>query len=134
MTSFQIIALYVALHLLLLLALAVRVGKQRETSKVSLGDGGDESLLSRIRAHANFTETAPFAIIGLIALAMMNAHPIALHIFGAGFFIGRILHAHGMDQKDALGKGRVLGMVLTALVFLGEALYLLFLVFTFSIT
>lgn len=132
MTSFQIIALYVALHLLLLLALAMRVGKQRGANKVSLGDGGDPDLLARVRAHGNFTETAPFAIIGLMALAMMNAHPIALHIFGAGFFIGRILHAHGMGQKDALGKGRVLGMLLTALVFLGEALYLLFLVFTFT--
>ncbi len=134
MTSFQIIALYVALHLLLLLALAMRVGNQRGASKVSLGDGGDPDLLARVRAHGNFTETAPFAIIGLMALAMMNAHPIALHVFGAGFFIGRILHAHGMNQKDALGKGRSLGMLLTALVFLGEALYLLFLVFTFSIT
>ncbi len=134
MTSFQIIALYVALHLLLFIILVMRVGKLRVSQEVSLGDGGDDSLLARVRAHANFAETAPFALIGLIALAMMNAHPVALHVFGAGFFIGRILHAHGMDQKDALGKGRGLGMLLTALVFLGEALYLLFLVFTFSIT
>jgi len=39
-------------------------------------------MLSRIRAHGNFTENAPLALLGLIGLAMLNAHPIALHIFG----------------------------------------------------
>ena len=72
------------------------------------------------------------ALIGLIALAMMNAHSLALHIFGGAFLLGRILHAHGMAQKDANGKGRGIGMMLTLLGLAGPALYLLYLVFTFT--
>ena len=64
---------------------------------------------------------------------MMNAHSTALHIFGSAFLIGRILHAHGMAQKGANGKGRGIGMMLTMLALLGPAFYLLYLVFTFTI-
>lgn len=132
MTAVQIVALYVALHLILLPILMYRVGQIRIKEKISLGDGDSPALLARIRAHGNFIETAPFALIGLFALAMLNAHPIALHLFGAGFFIGRVAHAHGMSQKGANGTGRTIGIVLSLLTFFGTALYLLFLIFTFN--
>lgn len=134
MTTFQIVALYVALNLILLPILMYRVGQIRIKEKISLGDGNSPALLARIRAHGNFIETAPFALIGLIVLAMMNAHPIALHILGAGFLIGRLAHAHGMAQKDAVGGGRTVGAVLSLLTFLGTAFYLLYLIFSFNIS
>ena len=134
MTSFQIVALYVALNLILTPILMFRVGQIRIKDNISLGDGDNPALLARIRAHANFTETAPIALIGLIVLAMMNAHIIALHIFGAAFFIGRLAHAHGMAQKAANGKGRIIGTLLTLGTFFGSAIYLLILVFTFNVT
>mgnify|MGYP000093887061 CR=1 FL=1 len=126
MTLFQIVALYVALNLLLLPVLMLRVGQIRISQKISLGDGGDAALLARVRAHGNFIETVPFALIGLIALAMLSAHPIVLHIFGAVFTFGRVAHAHGMAQKGALGKGRSLGAALTLVTFLGMGFYLLY--------
>lgn len=132
MTSFQIVALYVALNLILLPILMYRVGQIRMKEKINLGDGDNPALLARIRAHGNFIETAPFALIGLFALAMLSAHPIALHLFGAGFFIGRIAHAHGMAQTGANGTGRSIGIVLSLLTFFGTAFYLLFLIFTFN--
>ena len=134
MTSFQIVALYVALNLILTPILMFRVGQIRIKDNISLGDGDNPALLARIRAHANFTETAPIALIGLIVLAMMNARTIALHIFGAAFFIGRLAHAHGMAQKAANGKGRIIGTLLTLGTFFGSAIYLLILVFTFNVT
>ena len=133
MTLFQIVALYVALHLVLAPVLMVRVGQVRMKEKVSLGDGNSPALFARIRAHGNYVETAPFALIGLFTLAMMNAHPIALHIFGAVFLFGRILHAHGMAQKGSMGKGRVTGMMMTLFTFFGTALYLLWLIFTLTL-
>ncbi len=132
MTLFQIVALYVALHLILAPILMFRVGQIRIKEKVSLGDGDNPALFARIRAHGNYVETAPFALIGLFALAMMSAHPIALHLFGAVFFIGRILHAHGMAQKGSNGKGRLIGMMMTLFTFFGTAAYLLYLIFTFA--
>lgn len=128
MTLFQIVALYIALNLILTPILMYRVGQVRIGKKIDLGDGGDDLMLSRIRAHGNFTENAPLALIGLIALAMLQAHPIALHIFGAAFFIGRILHAMGMAKT--FGQGRLVGTLLTLLTHLGQAGYILFLVFT----
>jgi len=127
MTLFQIVALYVALNLILAPLLMFRVGQVRLGKKINLGDGGDDLMLSRIRAHGNFTENAPLALIGLFALAMLGAHPIALHISGAAFFIGRVFHAMGMAK--VFGQGRLVGTLLTLLNYLGTAGYLLFLAF-----
>ncbi len=127
MTLFQIVALYIALNLLLTPVLMFRVGQVRVGKNIMLGDGGDKLMLSRMRAHANFTENAPLALIGLIGLAMLSAHPIILHVFGAAFFIGRILHAMGMS--GAFKLGRLIGTLLTLLTHFGQAGCLLFYIF-----
>ena len=132
MTTFQIVALYIALNLILLPVLMFRVGQIRIKEKISIGDGNSPALVARIRAHGNYTETAPFALIGLIALAMLSAPSIALHLFGAIFLLGRLLHAHGMAQKNANGKGRFYGTLMTLFTFVGTAIYLLWLIFTFE--
>ena len=72
MTTLQIVAFYVALSLLLNPVLMFRIGLVRQKSKISLGDGGDDELLTRIRTHGNFTEVAPLALIGLFAIAMLS--------------------------------------------------------------
>lgn len=130
MTSFQIVALYAALNLSLAPILMMRVGQVRLSERVNLGDGGNDMLQARIRAHGNFTENAPLALMGLFALAMLGAAQIALHVFGAAFFIGRVLHAYGMAKPNSAGKGRVIGMILTLLPFIGMAIYLFILIFT----
>ena len=71
MTLFQIVALYVALHLILTPILMFRVGQVRIKEKINLGDGDNPVLFARIRAHGNYVETTPFALIGLFALAMI---------------------------------------------------------------
>lgn len=128
MTLFQIAALYIALNMILAPILMFRVGQVRMSKDINLGDGGDDLMYARIRAHGNFTENAPLALLGLIGLAMLDAHPIALHIFGAAFFIGRILHAMGMAKT--FSQGRLVGTLLTLLTFFGQAGYILFLIFT----
>ena len=51
--------------------LGPRVGQMRLAHKVSIGDGGNEALIARMRAQANFVEYTPFVLIllGLIELA-----------------------------------------------------------------
>jgi len=132
MTLFQIVALYVALHLLLNIILMYRVGQVRIKEKIALGDGGNTKMIASMRAHANFSETAPLAVIGLIALAMMSAHPYALHLFGAVFFLGLLLHAPGRAAADGNGKGRLYGTMMTLFTYVGTAGYLLWLIFTFT--
>lgn len=131
MTSIQIVALYAGINFLLLPLLMFRVGKVRMATKTSIGDGGDAVLLQRIRAHANFTETTPFALIGMIVLALLGGTPaLLLHILGSGFTFGRIAHAHGMAQNKAAGKGRTLGAVLSLLTFVVMGGYCLYRAFT----
>ena len=130
MTEYQIVALYAALNLILVCVLMVRVGQVRMAKKVSLGDGGNDKLLARIRTHGNYIENAPLALIGLLAMASLNVSSIALHIFGVMFLIGRLLHAHGMTGKNANGAGRGIGMGLTMLTFLGTAGMLIYTIFT----
>ncbi|MEL6686919.1 MAG: MAPEG family protein [Pseudomonadota bacterium] len=127
MTTFEIVALYVALSLILNPYLMLRIGNVRLKKKIDLGDGGDAEMLARIRAHGNFTEVAPLALIGLIAIAMLSGSAIALHILGIAYFIGRIFHFLGM--AGYFGKGRLIGTLMTLLVFLGQAGYLLYLIF-----
>ncbi|MGB0907898.1 MAG: MAPEG family protein [Maricaulaceae bacterium] len=129
MTLFQIVALYTAIHLIILPILMFRVGQVRLSEKISLGDDGNAALLARVRAHGNYIETTPMALIGLMAMAWMSVAPLVLHIFGSAFLIGRLAHAHGMAQKDAIGKGRTLGAVLTLLTFLGTGITLLYTLF-----
>ncbi len=127
MTSFQIVALYVALSLVLNVVLMLRVGRGRLSKGINLGDGGDADMISRVRAHGNYIENAPLMLIGLFALAMLSGAPIALHIFGALYFIGRLLHALGM--AGTFGQGRLIGTVSSLLAYLGMAIYIIVLIF-----
>ena len=127
MTTFQIVALYVALTLLLNIVLMLRVGNVRIAKKINLGDGGDELMVSRIRAHGNYIENAPLILIGLLAIAFMNGSPVMLHVLGALYFIGRVLHVLGM--AGTFGQGRLIGTLSTLIVYLVGGVYLLYLVF-----
>ncbi|MGB6228691.1 MAG: MAPEG family protein [Litorimonas sp.] len=127
MTTFQIVALYVAICLLMNPVLMLRIGRMRISKKINLGDGGDADMLARVRTHGNFTEVVPLGLIGLIAIAMMGGSPIFLHIFGGLLVVGRILHALGMSGTFA--QGRLIGTVMTLLMFLGQAIYLFVLIF-----
>ena len=127
MTTFQIVALYVALTLLLNIVLMLRVGRGRLGKGINLGDGGDADMTARIRAHGNYIENAPLMLIGLLAVAFMNGSPIMLHVLGAAYLIGRVLHALGM--AGTMGQGRLIGTVLSLLVYLVMGLYLLYLIF-----
>jgi len=129
MTGFEIAAFYIALNCLIFLVLTFRVIGVRRSEKISLGDKDNSNLRKRIRSQANFAETAPIALIGLLALAALNATNIALHMFGAALTLGRLLHSHGMMGKNAIGTGRPLGMVFTTLVIFGQAIFILYLIF-----
>ena len=61
-------ALWVGLHVLLLLILSVMVVRLRQKHRVSLGDDGIPELARAIRAFGNATEYVP---AGLIALAVL---------------------------------------------------------------
>ena len=126
MTLFEIVAFYLAVNLILAPLLMFRVGQIRIGKKINLGDGGDEELFSRIRAHGNFIENAPLLLLGLFALASLSAHPLLLHIFGATFTLGRICHACGMAK--VFKQGRLVGTLSAIVSYFGIAISLIYLI------
>ena len=81
--------------------LSRRVSALRRQFKVSVGDGGHEPLLRRMRAQANFIENAPFFLILLGGLELSGANRPALATIAALFMVARIAHGIGMDGGPA---------------------------------
>ena len=118
-------ALYIALLILMLVALTYLVILQRVTKKVGIGDGGDPALSRAIRVHGNFAENAGFAVAGLIALALISAPVWLIHLCGMAMLAGRLAHAFALSQSVRGGPVRVAGMALTHVSFVTCALALL---------
>jgi len=81
--------------------LSLRVSRLRRPLKIGVGDGGNEVLARRMRAHGNFAENVPIflVLIGFIELATGGG----LWLWGAAilFVLARIAHAFGMDRAGA---------------------------------
>lgn len=104
---------YAGLIALLFVLLSVRVIGARRQAKVPLGDGGDQLLLRRLRAHGNFAEYVPMAVI-LMALAELQGAPaFTLHAVGLLLLGGRLVHAFGVSREPENYRLRVTGMALT---------------------
>lgn len=104
--------------------LALRVGQVRTREKVLIGDGGNENVIRRMRAHANFVEFTPFILIliGAIELALGTSN--WLWVAALLFLAGRILHAFGMD---GFMPGRMIGTIITMLSLVGLGGYAIYL-------
>lgn len=109
--------------------LSVRVSQQRRLHKVSVGDGGNPAVLARMRAHANFTETAPLFLILLGLLELAVGASTWLWVAGLLFVAARLLHPFGMD-RPAPNVARAAGILVSWLLLLALGLYALYLVST----
>lgn len=105
-------ALYAGLLGLYFVWLSTRVIKARRVHRVALGT--DHRLVQRAaRAHGNFAEYVPFALL-MLALCEINGLPDwALHVLGVVLLVGRVLHATGIAREPEDFKWRVLGTSLT---------------------
>lgn len=106
--------------------LALGVGRVRVGDKVLIGDGGNDKLLSRIRAHGNLTEYAPATVILIALIELAVGSPTWLAVVASLFVIGRLFHVSGMAGWRL---GRMIGILVTWAVLLGLALYALTLPF-----
>lgn len=125
---------------LIYLVLTARVVAGRIKSKVIIGDGGAELILhgqgkqpsalhTAIRAHGNFAEYVPLALILLAAVEAVHAPHLLCRVLAAMLVLGRVLHPIGM-AKPAPNAFRAGGAMLTwAMIFVASltALVLVFL-------
>jgi uncharacterized membrane protein YecN with MAPEG domain len=100
--------------------LSMRIGNLRLKGRILYGDGGNEMLLRRMRAQANFIENAPLALILIAAIELSGKGAQWLAIVGALFMLARLAHALGMDG-GSLHRLRSVGALATMLVLLGLA-------------
>ena len=101
--------------------LMVRIGGVRRAKEIFVGDGGDDAVLRRMRAQANFVESAPF-VFALIAAIEISGKGGAWLPYVAGLYVlGRIAHAFGMESSSS-GKPRFVGTIITLLTLLGLAI------------
>ena len=115
--------LYVGLLALGFVFLASRVIKARRVYRVAIGTGQHRLVERAIRAHGNFAEYVPFAVI-LLGLCEINGLPgWALHGMGITLLVGRTLHAHGIAEEAEVFRWRVLGtsLTLTMMIVAGAA-------------
>ncbi|NNC72418.1 MAG: MAPEG family protein [Sphingomonadaceae bacterium] len=105
---------------LLNLWLSVRVGRVRTSQKVFVGDGGNDIVIRRMRAHANFIEYTPFFLILLALIELASGSSLWLWGVSIVFIVARIAHAFGMDLDNKL---RMFGILGTMLVLLGMAIW-----------
>ena len=125
MEPIAITGLYASLLILLYFVLSIRIIKLRWRDKVALGTGDSKDLLKAVRIHANFAEYAPIVLILVLMMEVSGAAPWLLHLLGAAFFAGRILHAMGITKTASSSWMRFVGMLSTFLVMLVAAGYLL---------
>ncbi|MEP2736869.1 MAG: MAPEG family protein [Erythrobacter sp.] len=98
--------------------LMIRVGQVRTTEKVSVGDGGNDKVIRRMRAHANYIENTPFVLVLIAAIEISGkGEPWLAYVAGL-YFLGRIAHAFGMESGDGPPM-RIVGTIITMLTLLG---------------
>jgi uncharacterized protein len=114
--------LYAALLALFYLALAINVIRTRGSAGVSLGDGGDLLLQRRIRAHGNFAEYVPIALILMVLAEIAGTATVLIHGLGLALVVGRAMHAFAMSSLTIRPVARVGGMVLTFAVIASAAI------------
>jgi uncharacterized membrane protein YecN with MAPEG domain len=120
-------ALYGALLAIVFLYLSFTTIGKRRSLRVGLGDGDQPAMTRAMRAHANFAEYVPFA---LLLIYIMERHSDSrgwAHVLCLLLLAGRICHAIGFGREPETFRLRVTGMTLTFIAIAGAALRLLWL-------
>ncbi len=125
-------ALYAGILALVLVGLSLYVVRGRWANKVSVGDGGNADMLKRMRAHANFIEYVPIALIGLYLLEVTRHSVYLLHVLGIALVVARLMHPFGMVRKSP-NPFRAGGAVITLCILIVEGVLLILAFFTGAI-
>ena len=120
-TTLLFAAIFGVLHIIFTL----RVGAYRFKNKISLGDGDDKELRNRIRAHGNFTENVPLALLLLLINDLNNTPDNVLIALGTVLLMSRLIHYLTIATRRLPVALRPLSMLGTLGSILVSALYLL---------
>ena len=117
--------LFAAIFGILHVIFTLRVGGYRFRSGISLGDGGDKELLNRIRAHGNFTENVPIALLLLLLNDLNGLADGTLMLLGSILLVSRLVHYLMIVTRSLPIVLRPLSMIGTLGTILARAIFLL---------
>lgn len=115
---------FVAILALLQIPMTIAVGLKRLRTDIHFMDGGNEDLMWRMRAHGNFTETVPMALLAIAGAEISGTPSTLLWALGVLLVCGRLLH-YGTVRRYGWANGRAGGMAMTFLAMGGAALCIL---------
>lgn len=111
-------ALVAAALVVVYLGLSARIIAHRRDVKIGVGDGGDAALRLKIRAHGNFNEYVPLALLLLAFAESGGAHRALVAALGAALVLARLAHAAGLSRSPGYSMGRFAGTAVTLAVLL----------------
>ncbi len=122
----MITPIFASILSLIFIFLSVRTLRLRKKFKIAVGDSGNLEMLRAIRAHGNFAEYVPLALLLIYFVEQAHAHSWLVYILGIALTIGRVSHSYGVSQLNESFFFRVFGMVCTLTTIALSALYLLY--------
>jgi uncharacterized membrane protein YecN with MAPEG domain len=109
----MITPIFASILAFLFVGLTIRTILLRRGKKIPLGTGGDALLERAVRAHSNFSEYVPLALMLIWMLELQSNNRALVGILGTMLVIGRAIHAYGVSQLNEDFRLRVGGMGLT---------------------
>lgn len=122
--SFHVTALVAGIFALMMVALSLPISLRRIAVRSASMDAKDDVLRRRIRAHGNFAEYAPTALVVLALVEYGGAPMVLVWCLGAAFVGSRLLHAFGMLYANSIPP-RSIAMAVQHAAFLGGGGWLL---------
>jgi uncharacterized membrane protein YecN with MAPEG domain len=104
--------------------LMLRTARGRGQFRTGLGDGGNEQLLKRIRAHGNLAENAPLFLILLGLTEMTGQWAAVVPIYAGIFIVARLAHAIGLSISSGVTVFRFTGVIATVGTVIGLCIHL----------
>lgn len=95
------------------LPLTFLVSYTRARTRIEFLHAGNDTLLRRIRAHGNFTETVPITLLVMACAELAGASSQSLWAGGASLLVGRAVHVGAMLSPRGWGWPRMVAMGLT---------------------
>jgi uncharacterized membrane protein YecN with MAPEG domain len=121
----MITPIYASLLGLFFCKLSLNVIKLRRLQKIPLGDGLNSPLNRAIRAHGNFIEYVPMALLLITFIEWQMKEKIMVHLLCLLLLMGRLIHSHGITKDPEIFKFRIMGMVLTFFVIIVSSFIIL---------
>jgi uncharacterized protein len=117
----MITAIYAAILAVVAAVLTVNVIVARVRTKVNSGDGGVAVMAQAIRAHGNFAEHTPIALIAIGFAEAAGSRALVVNVLGVALVVGRLAAAYALNRTLGLTLLRQIGASVTILVLVGAA-------------